>query len=66
MSSVDYYYNSCIPEILLHKLRINININAIKIIVILFVYSNFDSFAISFLHIKSPKYTIFLNDVFNW
>jgi hypothetical protein len=35
-----------------------ININTLEITILLFVYSSYETFIASFLHIKSPKYII--------
>jgi transcription initiation factor IIE alpha subunit len=47
-------------ELLWHALRTKMNSNALKIILIVLVYSNFISFMASVQHIKLSKYTKYL------
>jgi hypothetical protein len=50
-----YYYNHCILKPLENELRVRINTNTLKTILLLLVYSYFLSLMASFQHIKSPK-----------
>jgi hypothetical protein len=51
------YHNIFMLEPLGRKLRTNMKTNALKIVLLMFVYSSFLSSVASFQHIKSPKCT---------
>jgi hypothetical protein len=57
MYSMHLYYNRYMLESLGHELRTKMNINILKMVHLLLVYSYFSSSVTSFRHIKSPKYT---------
>jgi hypothetical protein len=51
MSYMDLYYNYCVIETLRYEFRIKININILKMVILLLVYSIF----VSFGHILTRK-----------
>jgi hypothetical protein len=57
MSSRSWYYNIFLFEPLWYKLRIKMNINALKTEHLMSIYSSFTSFVTLFYHTKSPKFT---------
>jgi hypothetical protein len=57
MYSVDLYHNLCLLEQLGHELRTNMKTNALKTVLIILIYSSFQSFVASSHHTKSPKGT---------
>jgi hypothetical protein len=58
MYSMDLFYNFSVLDPLGHGLCTKVIRNALKTILLPFVYSYFISFAASFQHIKSTKYTM--------
>jgi hypothetical protein len=55
--SMNLYYNYYVLELFGHEFRTNKNINALKFIFCLLVYSSFLIFIVSFQYIKLQKYT---------
>jgi hypothetical protein len=55
MYSMGLYDNLCVLEPLGYELRTSMNINALKTVFLMSVYSYFLSFVASIHHIKLPK-----------